>query len=590
MTNIIHDMLKEGIIIPSYSSYSSPVLLVRKKDGSWRFCVDYRALNAVTVRDRFPIPTIDELLDELGSANVFTKIDLRSGYHQIRVMPNDTHKMAFRTFDEHYEFLVMPFGLTNAPSTFQSAMNDLFRPYLRKFVLVFFNDILVFSNSHTDHVQHLQLVLDLLHHHKFFAKLSKCIFAVARVEYLGHVISASGVTPDLDKIEAIINWPVPTTLTALRGFLGLTGVYRCFVRDYAIIAAPLTNLLKHTKFTWSLYAAEAFTKLKESMTTTPVLVLPDFTKVFQLDTNASAVAIGAVLSQDDHPLAFFSRKMCNHMQQSFVYVRELFAITEAVKKWRQYLIGRHFHILTDQKSLKELLIQTIQTLEQHKWMAKLQGFSFDIHYKPGKTNLVADALSRKFSDDPATLFLTVSSTVPNILQDLRAFYNKHEQGQKLVSTLIETKNPVPQYSFKDGLLLDKDRIFIPDLPGWRQAIITEYHDAPTAGHSGVRLTYSRLSSAFLWPGAHQAVKKWIENCSNCQKNKYIPTKKQRLIQPLETPQQVWEDITMDFITHLPNSFGHTAVWVICDRLSKFVHFIALPTKFAAKDLALRFST
>jgi hypothetical protein len=196
MATIIRDMLKEGILKPSNIPYSSPVLLVRKKDGTWRFCVDYRALNAATIRDRFPIPTIDELLDELGATKVFTKMDLRSGYHQIRVMPNDTHKIAFRTFDSHYEFLVMPFSLTNAPCTFQSAMNDLFRLFLRKFVLLFFDDILIFSKSFQEHLRHLELVLELLSQNQFFAKLSKCVFAVPQVDYLGHVISANGVTPD----------------------------------------------------------------------------------------------------------------------------------------------------------------------------------------------------------------------------------------------------------------------------------------------------------------------------------------------------------------------------------------------------------
>jgi hypothetical protein len=222
MTTIIQEMLSDGIIQPSNNPYSSPVLLVRKKDGSWRFCEDYRALNAVTVCDHFPIPTIDELLDELGSATVFTKLDLRSGYHQIRVVQDDINNTAYRMFDGHNEFLVMPFGLTNAPSTFQSAMNDTFRPYLRKFILVFFDDILIYSNSLSDHIQHLKLVLELLSHNQFLAKLSKCVSAVPQVDYLGHVISANGVTPDPKKIAAILEWPVPRSLTALHGFLGLT--------------------------------------------------------------------------------------------------------------------------------------------------------------------------------------------------------------------------------------------------------------------------------------------------------------------------------------------------------------------------------
>ncbi|PNX92586.1 Ty3/gypsy retrotransposon protein, partial [Trifolium pratense] len=591
MTAIIHDMLQEGIIVPSNSPYSSPVLLVRKKDGTWRFCVDYRALNAVTVRDRFPIPTIDELLDELGSASVFTKIDLRSGYHQIRVIPEDTHKTAFRTFDGHYEFLVMPFGLTNAPSTFQSAMNDLFRPYLRRFVLVFFDDILIYSRCYSDHLLHLKLTLDLLASNTFVAKLSKCVFAVNKVDYLGHVISVDGVTPDPDKIQAILDWPAPRSLTALRGFLGLTGFYRRFVRHYATLAAPLTDLLKSNKFTWSTDADAAFTTLKSKMTTTPVLVLPDFSKTFVVETDASSVAIGAVLAQDGHPIAFFSKKMCNRMQSSSVYVREMFAITEAVKKWRQYLIGRHFHIFTDQKSLKSLLVQTIQTTEQQKWTSKLQGFSFDIFYKPGNTNLVADALSRKNTDaESAGLLLSVSSTVPVLLSTLREYYKKDTKGQDLVFKIVTAKESTQQYSFKEGLVYFKNRLFLPEGNNLRTTILNEYHSTPTAGHSSLQPTLARLSASFLWPGIYRDVKQFIQQCLVCQQNKYMPTKKQGLLQPLEIPERVWEEITMDFITHLPNSFGHTVIWVICDRLTKYVHFIGLPSRFTAKDIAMRFST
>ncbi|PNX96526.1 transposon Tf2-1 polyprotein, partial [Trifolium pratense] len=588
MTTIIHDMLKEGIIKPSTSPYSSPVLLVRKKDGTWRFCVDYRALNAVTVRDRFPIPTIDELFDELGSASIFSKIDLRSGYHQIRVVQEDTHKTAFRTFDGHYEFLVMPFGLTNAPSTFQSAMNDLLRPYLRRFVLVFFDDILIYSRCLNDHLYHLRLILDLLSSNQFFAKFSKCAFAVENVDYLGHVISSNGVTPDPEKIQAILDWPRPRSLTTLRGFLGLTGFYRRFVRHYASLAAPLTDLLRSTKFVWNTDTELAFTTLKKKMTETPVLVLPNFSKTFIVETDASAVAIGAVLSQEGHPLAFFSKKMCPRMQAASVYVREMYAITEAVKKWRQYLIGRHFHIFTDQKSLKNLLVQTIQTPEQQKWASKLQGFSFEIFYKPGKANQVADALSRRHTEEEAVLF-SISSPVPTILNNLREFYMKDKEGQTLVQK-VETDTQMQQsFRLKDGLLYFKDKIYLPDIPDLRKTILREYHCTPTAGHSGVQPTLARISASFLWPGIYKDVTQLVQTCATCQQNKYMPKKKQGLLQPLDIPKQVWEDLSMDFITHLPQSFGHTVIWVICDRLTKFVHFIALPTKFTAPALASRFS-
>jgi hypothetical protein len=338
----IQTMLSSHLIQHSQSPFSSPVLLVKKKDGGWRFCVDYRALNSITVRDHFPMPTIDELLDELGSATWFSKLDLRQGFHQIRMHPDDIPKTAFRTHQGHYEFRVMPFGLCNAPSTFQAAMNNLLQPFLRKFVTVFFDDILVYSFSLEDHLQHLEYVFTTLLKGGYFLKQSKCLLAQHQLEYLGHVVSASGVCPEPSKIQAMVDWPLPTNITALRGFLGLTGFYRKFIQGYASIAAPLNSLLRKDSFVWNPEATIAFNALKLAMTTAPTLALPNFTKPFVLETDASGVAMGAVLMQDSHPIAFFSKPFCPRLQKASTYVRELHAITTAVKKWRQYLLGHKF--------------------------------------------------------------------------------------------------------------------------------------------------------------------------------------------------------------------------------------------------------
>lgn len=579
----VKELLEAGVIRQSMSAFSSPVILVKKKDNSWRMCVDYRALNKATIPDKYPIPIVDELLDELFGAIIFSKIDLKSGYHQIRVHEEDVHKTAFRTHNGHYEYLVMPFGLMNAPATFQSTMNDIFRPFLRKFVLVFFDDILIYSQNMLDHYNHLEQVLAVLVSNCFVANQAKYKFGYEQVDYLGHIISGKGVAVDPEKVKCIRDWPPPKNVKGVRGFLGLTGYYRKFIKDYGKVAKPLTELTKKDNFLWGKEATEAFENLKDIMTTSPVLVLPNFALPFEVECDAAGRGIGAVLMQNRQPIAFFSKALSAGNLAKSVYEKELMALVLSIQHWRHYLLGKQFVVYTDHKSLKHFLQQRVTSPDQQCWLAKLLGYQFEVKYKPGLENKAADALSRCHGE--VEMNVLVSSPTWLEGQKLLQEIAQDTQIQKMIVELTAKPDAKPGFSVQQGVLFYQGRLVIPADSPSIPVLLEEFHSTPMGGHSGFLRTYRRLAANIYWTGMQKRIRDFVRACDVCQRQKYAATTPGGLLQPLPIPNAIWEDLSIDFITGLPKSRGFEAVLVVVDRLSKYSHFILLKHPYTAKSVA-----
>ena len=369
---------------------------MKKKDGILRLCIDYRELNKVTIRNQYPLPRIDDLFDHLQGTRVFSKIDLRSGYHQLKIRSEDVPKTAFKTRYGHYEFLVMPFGLTNAPAVFMDLMNRIFLPYLDQFVIVFIYDILIYSGSKEDHEEHLRVVLQILRENQLYAKFSKCQFWLDSVAFLGHVISAEGVYVDPQKIEAIVNWKPPMNVTEIRSFLGLAGYYRKFVEGFSKLAAPLTKLTrKEEKFVWSEACQQSFDELKRKLTSAPVLTLPSGQDGYTVYCDASRQGLGCVLMQHENVIAYAFRQLKKHEQNYPTHDLELAVLVFALWIWRHYLYGVPCRIFTDHKSLQYLFTQKELNMRQRRWVELIKDYECTIKYHPGKANVVIDALSRK---------------------------------------------------------------------------------------------------------------------------------------------------------------------------------------------------
>ncbi|WVZ94325.1 hypothetical protein U9M48_040230 [Paspalum notatum var. saurae] len=535
----LQEQLDKGFIRPSSSPWGCPALFVEKKDqGGKRLCVDYRPLNAVTVKNKYPLPYIDILFDQLAGARVFSKIDLRSGYYQIKIREEDIPKTAFSTRYGLYEYLVMSFGLTNAPAFFMYMMNSVFMNELDKFVVVFIDDILIYSKNEEEHREHLRIVLTRLREHKLYAKFSKCAFWLKEVSFLGHILSEKGVAVDPSKVESVLNWKQPES-------------------DFSKTAKPMTSLTKkNAKYTWSPNCEEAFQSLKRSLTTAPVLAQPDVVKPFDVYCDASGNGLGCVLMQEGRVVAYASRQLRKHEANYPTHDQELAAVVHALKIWRHYLLGNTCHIYTDHKSLKYILTQPELNMRQRRWLELIKDYDLEIHYHPGKANVVADALSRRAHCNVIEARPTVRVLCCEIdeielpTEQLAELYNliieptikeqiitaqKQDKGMAFIRKGMDEKKRACFTLDDQGVLWFKNRLVVPKDMELRKRILDEAHTSMFTMHPGSNKMYQDLKQKFWWTRMKREIATYVSECDVCQRIKANHLKPAGMLQPLEIP-------------------------------------------------------
>lgn len=599
----LKELIADEKIVPSDSPFASPILFVKKKDGSKRLCVDYRALNEITVKSRFPLPLIEDVLDNLRGATVFSKLDLISGYHQVSINPPDRHKTAFITSHGQYSWNVMPFGLTNAPATFQRLMNHVLRDEIHKICEVYLDDILIFSKNEEEHRRHLDIVLSKLRKHQLFAKRSKCHFFLKQVQFLGHVISQSGIAVDPEKTTAITNWPMLKTFKDAQRFLGLTGYYRRFIKDFSAIAKPLHEFAAK-KSPWSNECVDAFNRLKECLTSPPVLLPFDPSCDLVLTTDASSNCIGAVLELHSAgkclgAVAYMSHLLHDNEIQWPIREKELFAVIFAFRKWRHYLLGSHVVVQTDHQSLQYLQLGKAHNDNQRvaRWWDFLADYDYEIRYIPGTKNHV-DALSRVPTEVLTALNVSSFELSPATITTLQQEYTADAFFSRVLHALnnpqeipdADLRSRITNFSLHEGILRYRHAPGLPErtcLPKGtiRQKVLRHHHDSASASHPGPMRTLQALILYFYWPGMEADVKSYCSTCDACQHNKHPVLAPPGVFHPLPIPNARWASISIDFLTGLPTSYDADAILVVVDRLTKMAHFIRTNKTATANDTA-----
>ncbi|KAD4180334.1 hypothetical protein E3N88_28925 [Mikania micrantha] len=644
----LQEILDKGFIRPSFSPWGALMLFVKKERWNTK---------------------------DVHRLSYFSKIDLRSGYHQLRIKEDDVPKTAFRTRYGHYEFLVMPFCLTNAPAIFMDLMNRVCKPYLDKFVIVFIDDILIYSKTKEEHEKHLKLILELLRKEQLYAKFSKCEFWMREVPFLGHIVSEKGIQVDPIKIEAIKNWEAPKTPTEVRQFLGLAGYYRRFIQDFSKVAVPLTLLThKDKNFEWGEKQREAFELLKHKLCSAPILSLPEETKNFVVYCDASHQGMGCVLMQGNKVIAYASRQLKIHEKNYTTHDLELGAVVFALKIWRHYLYGTKCVVYTDHKSLQHIFDQKMLNMRQRRWVELLNDYDCEIRYHPGKANVVADTLSRKDRIKPlrvknkplspprrsppiwlqSTKYSTskqpsnedcargrpaVTSHLFHPVQIWRHYlygtqcviYTDHKSLQHILNqkelnmrqrrwvelltdydceiryhpgktnVVADALSLVIDNQLKadldcgvegklepraDGVLYFNGRMWIPKSEELHTLICDEAHKSRYSVHPGADKMYQDLKTSYWWPGMKKDIALYVGKCLTCSKVKAEHQKPSGLLQQPEISQWKWEQISMDFITKLPRTpRGYDSIWVIVDRLTKSAHFLPIREDYKMEKLA-----
>jgi hypothetical protein len=559
-------------------------------------------------------------------------MDLKNGFNLIRVRKGDEWKTAFRTHYGLYEFRVMPFGLTNAPSTFQDMMNHVLSDLLDIGVIAYMDDILVYAKSEDEHDRLVKEVLERLQQNGLAVSPDKCVWKAREVEFLGYMIGREGIRMASGKVDTVLAWKTPTSLTEVQAFLGFANFYRRFIKDYSRIARPLTELTKMEagrKWAWNEHAEDTFRELKKRFTTAPVLAHFDAQRPIVIETDASDFAIGAILSQRDgenrlHPVAFHSRKFQPAEINYEIHDKELLAIVDTFKHWQRYCEGatHQVQVFSDHQNLEYFTTTKVLNRRQARWAQELAGVDFRIYYRPGSQNGKPDALSRRseyrpekgaIENQPITTvlgekhferknssFISSSarlSSLPtkkwnqNFLGKVRKAAAKdpvYQQGSEQAAAEEKQPSEKTVLRIEDELLYQGNLLWVPE--GLTQKVMESEHDTKITGHMGQDKTIELIKRNFWWPKMNERIIDFVRSCPNCQSDKAARHRPYGLISPLELPHAPWQSIAMDFITELPVSEECDQLWVIVDRFTKMAHFVALPQNGKkATDLARTFA-